>query len=102
MYDIEIYLLSRSNKNEQAIKILINLTKTGIKTFEDIREFCKNTYSKDTEIFKKYFQKLKEQYDDKENKDSKLVYKKEMLKIIDLFISGELLDKEESKKKNKL
>ena len=102
MYDIEIYLLSRSNKNEQAIKILINLTKTGIKTFEDIRDFCKNSYSKDTEIFKKYFQKLKEQYDDKENKDSKLVYKKEMLKIIDLFINGELLDKEESKKKNKL
>ena len=102
MYDIEVYLLSKSKKNDEAIKCLINLTKTGIKTFENIREFCKNNYSDDTEIFKKYFHKLKEQYDDKENKDTKLVYKKEMLKIIDLFISGELLDKEEAKNKNKL
>ena len=102
MYDIEIYLLSKSKKNDEAIKCLINLTKTGIKTFENIREFCKNNYSDDTEIFKKYFHKLKEQYDDKENKDTKLVYKKEMLKIIDLFINGELLDKEEAKNKNKL
>ena len=102
MYDIEIYLLSQSKKNDEAFKILLNLEKSHIKTFEDIREFCKINYSKDIEIFKKYFQKLREHYDDKENKDIKLLYKKEMLKIIDLFISGELLDKEEAKNKNKL
>ena len=102
MYDIEIYLLSQSKKNDEAIKLFLILYKSGIKTFEDIREFCRSNYSKDTEIFKKYFQKLREQYDDKDNKDTKLVYKKEMLKIIDLFITEELLDKEQSKNKNKL
>ena len=102
MYDLEIYLLSQSKRNEDAIKILLNLQKLGIKNFEEIRQFCKINYSNDIEIFKKYFQKLREQYDDKENKDIKLIYKKEMLKIIDLFISGELLDKEEAKNKNKL
>ena len=102
MYDIEVYLLSLSNKNEDAIKILIDLAKKGIKSFENIREFCKINYSKDAEIFKKYFKKLREEYDNKENKDIKLIFKKEMLKIIDLFIIGELLDKEEAKNKNKL
>ena len=102
MYDIEIYLLSISKKNEESIKILINLVKLNIKTFENIRDFCKKNYAKDAEIFKKYFQKLRENYDDKDNKDIKLIFKKEMLKIIDLFIIGELLDKEESKNKNKL
>jgi hypothetical protein len=102
MYDIEVYLLSLSNKNEDAIKILIDLSKKGIKSFENIREFCKINYSKDAEIFKKYFKKLREEYDNKENKDIKLIFKKEMLKIIDLFIIGELLDKEEAKNKNKL
>ena len=102
MYDIEIYLLSHLKKNEEALKNLLNLEKSNIKNFEDIREFCKINYSKDIEIFKKYFRKLREQYDDKENKDTKLKYKKEMLKIIDLFICGELLDKEEAKNKNKL
>ena len=102
MYDVEIYLLSQSKKNDEALKILLNLEKSKIKTFEDIREFCKINYSNDIEIFKKYFQKLREQYDDKENKDTQLLYKKEMLKIIDLFINGELLDEEEAKNKNKL
>ena len=102
MYDIEIYLLSESKKNDEAIKILINLVKSGIKDFEDIREFCKKNYSKDIEIFKKYFQNLREQYDNKDNKDIKSMFKREMLKIIDLFISGELLNPEEAKNKNKL
>ena len=102
MYDIEIYLLSQSKKNDEAIQLLLNLFKSGIKTFEDIREFCRINYSKDMEIFQKYFKKLREQYDNKENKDTKLTYKKEMLKLIDLFISGELLDKEVAKNKNKL
>jgi len=102
MYDIEVYLLSQSKNNEEAIKILLNLVKTGIKSFEDIRTFCRINYSKDPDIFKKYFQKLREQYDDKENKDINIMFKKEMLKIIDLFITGELLDKEESKNKSKL
>ena len=102
MYDIEVYLLSQSKNNEEAIKILLNLVKTGIKSFEDIRTFCRINYSKDPDIFKKYFQKLREQYDDKDNKDINKMFKKEMLKIIDLFITGELLDKEESKNKSKL
>ena len=102
MYDIEIYLLSDSKKNDEAIQLLINLVKCNVKTFEDIREFCKINYSKDIEIFKKYFKKLREQYDNKDNQETKSIFKKEMLKIIDLFISGELLDKEEAKKKTKL
>lgn len=102
MYDIEIYLLSESKKNDEAIQLLINLVKSNVKSFEDIREFCKVNYSKDIEVFKKYFKKLREQYDSKDNQEIKSMFKKEMLKIIDLFISGELLDKEEAKKKTKL
>ena len=102
MYDVEIYLLSQSKNNEEAIKILLNLVKKGLKSFEDVRTFCRINYSKDLDVFQKYFKKLREQYDDKENKDLNIMFKKEMLKIIDLFITGELLDKEESKNKSKL
>ncbi len=102
MYDIEIYLLSQLQKNEEAIKKLIELVKTNNKSFEDIREFCKINYNNDMEIFKKYFKNLREKYDDKASEEMKQFFKKEMLKIIDLFISGELLDAEVSKNKNKL
>ena len=102
MYDIELYILSEAKKNDEAIQLLINLVKSNVKSFEDIREFCKINYSKDIDIFRKYFKKLREQYDDKDNQETKDMFKKEMLKIIDLFISGELLDKEEVKKKTKL
>ena len=102
MYDIELYILSDAKKNDEAIQLLINLVKSNVKSFEDIREFCKINYSIDIDIFRKYFKKLREQYDDKDNQETKAMFKKEMLKIIDLFISGELLDKEEVKKKTKL
>ena len=102
MYDIELYILSDAKKNDEAIQLLINLVKSNVKSFEDIREFCKINYSIDVDIFRKYFKKLREQYDDKDNQETKDMFKKEMLKIIDLFISGELLDKEEVKKKTKL
>ena len=102
MYDIELYILSEAKKNDEAIQLLINLVKSNVKSFEDIREFCKINYSIDVDIFRKYFKKLREQYDDKDNQETKSMFKKEMLKIIDLFISGELLDKEEVKKKTKL
>ena len=39
MYDIEIYLLSQSKKNDEAIQLLLNLFKSGIKTFEDIMNY---------------------------------------------------------------
>ena len=102
MYDIEIYLLSQLQKNDEAIKKLINLVKSGNKDFEDIRTFCKNYYNNDMEIFKKYFKNLREKYDDKSYEDMKQNFKKEMLKLIDLFINGELLDEEVKKNKNKL
>ena len=54
------------------------------------------------DIFKKYFKNLREKYDDKSYEDMKLSFKKEMLKLIDLFISGELLDQEVQKNKTKL
>ena len=88
--------------NKYNVSPLLNLVKKGLKTFEDIRRFCRINYSKDLDVFQKYFKKLREQYDDKENKDINIMFKKEMLKIIDLFITGELLDKEESKNKSKL
>ena len=102
MYDIEIYLLSQLQKTDEAIKKLIDLVKTNHKEFEDIREFCKINYSNDMDIFKKYFKNLREKYDDKSYEDMKLTFKKEMLKLIDLFINGELLDQEAQKNKNKL
>ena len=102
MYDIEIYLLSQLQKNDEAIKKLIELIKTNNKSFEDIREFCKINYTNDMDIFKKYFKNLREKYDDKASDEMKQICKKEMLKLIDLFISGELLDAEVSKNKNKL
>ena len=102
MYDVEILLLSQLLKNDEVIKKLIELVKTGHKQFEDIREFCKNNYCNDSDIFKKYFKNLREKYDDKAYEEMKPNFKKEMLKVIDLFISGELLDAEVSKNKNKL
>ena len=102
MYDIEIYLLSQLQKDDEAIKKYIELVRTKNKTFEDIREFCKSIYNNDMDIFKKYFKNLREKYDDKQYEDMKGMCKKEMLKIIDLFIRGELLDFELRKKKNKL
>ena len=102
MYDIEIYLLSQLQKNDEAIKKLINLVKSNHKEFKDIREFCKNNYNNDIDIFKKYFKNLREKYDDKSYEGMKLNFKKEMLQLIDLFISGELLDQEVQKNKNKL
>ena len=102
MYDIEIYLLSQLQKNDEAIKKYLELVKAKIKTFEDIREYCKLNYNNDMDIFKKYFKNLREKYDDKEYEDMKETFKKEMLKVIYLFISGELLDLEIRKKKSKL
>ena len=102
MYDIEIYLLSQMQKSDEAIKKLIELIKTNHKEFEDIRQFCKDTYPKDIEVFKKYFKNLREKYDDKSCEDMKQIFKKEMLKLIDLFIEGELLDPEVSQNKSKL
>ena len=102
MYDIELYLLSQLQRNDEAIKKLIDLVKTKHKEFEDIREFCKINYNNDMDIFKKYFKNLREKYDDKAYEDMKPLFKKEMLKLIDLFINGELLDQEARKNKNKL
>ena len=102
MYDIEIYLLSQIQKNDEAIKKLIDLVKSNNKNFEDIRLFCKINYNADMDVFKKYFKNLREKYDDKAYEEMKPKLKKEMLKLIDLFISGELLDEEVKKNKNKL
>ena len=102
MYDIEILLLSKLQKIDEAIKKLIELVKSNNKEFEDIREFCKINYNNDMDIFKKYFKNLREKYDDKAYEQMKPLFKKEMLKLIDLFINGELLDSEEIKNKNKL
>ena len=102
MYDIEIYLLSQIQKNDEAIKKLIDLVKSNNKNFEDIRLFFKFNYNADMDVFKKYFKNLREKYDDKAYEEMKPKLKKEMLKLIDLFISGELLDEEVKKNKNKL
>ena len=45
---------------------------------------------------------LKNNYDDKEQESKKKIFKAEMLKILELFIKGELLDEETKKNKNKL
>ena len=102
MYDIETFLLSQMQKNDEAIKKLIEMVKSNHKDFEDIRDFCKNNYNNDMDIFKKYFKNLREKYDDKAYEEMKPLFKKEMLKLIDLFINGELLDPEIRKNKNKL
>ena len=102
MYDIELFLLSKLQKIDEALKKLMELVKTNNKEFEDIREFCKVNYNNDMDIFKKYFKTLREKYDDKAYEQMKPLFKKEMLKLIDLFINGELLDAEDVKNKNKL
>jgi hypothetical protein len=102
MYDIEILLLSGLKKNDDALKKLINMAQSHQKEFSDIREFCKINYNNDMDIFKKYFKNLTEKYSAETDESSKDIYKKEILKIIDLFISGELLDEEMKKDKSKL
>ncbi len=102
MYDIIIYLLTETQKYDEAIQKLVELVKSKHKDFDDIRQYCKDNYKNDADIFKHYFKILKKNYDDENVKDMKPVFKKEMLKILELFISGELLDEEVKKNKNKL
>ena len=102
MYDIIIYLLTETQKYEEAIEKLVELVKTGHKDFDDIKEYCKTNYKNDIDIFKKYFKILKKNYDDKEIAAMKPKFKKEMLKILELFVNGKLLDEEDKKNKNKL
>ena len=102
MYDIIIYLLTETQKYGEAIQKLVELVKTNHKDFVDIREYCKNNYKNDSNIFKQYFNILKENYDDKDIEKMKPMFKKEMLKILELFINGELLDEEVKNTKNKL
>ena len=102
MYDVEILLLSKLEKNEEAIKKMIELIKANLKTFEDIREFCKINIINDNEIYKKYFQSLREKYDDKQWEQMKPNFKKEMLKLIYLYLNGQLIDEKDKKNKTKL
>ena len=102
MYDIIIFLLTETQKYNEAIEKLVELVKTRHKSFEDIREYCKINYKNDTNIFREYFTILKKNYDDKEIEGMKPKFKKEMLKILELFINGNLLDEEVKKNKNKL
>ena len=102
MYDIIIYLLTETQKYSEAIQKLVELVKTNHKDFLDIREYCKNNYKNDINIFKQYFNILKENYDNKDIEKMKPMFKKEMLKILELFINGELLDEDVKNTKNKL
>jgi hypothetical protein len=103
MYDIIIYLLTETQKYEEAIEKLVELVKDNYKDFDDIKQYCKSNYKNDVDIFKQYFKILKKNYDDeKVSNDMKQKFKKEMLKILELFINGQLLDEEIKKDKNKL
>ncbi len=102
MYDLILFLYTELQKYTEAIQKYIELVKSEDKSFEDIRKFCRKNYNNDPDIFKKYFIILKNNYDDVEQKGKKAIFKSEMLKILELFIKGELLDEEMKKTKNKL
>ena len=102
MYDIIIYLLTETQKYNEAIQKLVELVKNYHKNFEDIREYCKINYQNDNNIFKQYFTILKQNYEDESLKDLQPIFKKEMLKMLELFINGELLDEDVKNNKNKL
>ena len=102
MYDLILFLYTELQKYTEAIQKYIELVKSENKTFDNIRKYCQDNYKNDTDIFKKYFIILKNNYDDKEQKNLKGIFKAEMLKILELFIKGELLDEETKKNKNKL
>ena len=102
MYDIIIYLLTETQKYNEAIQKLVELVKTNHKDFQDIRDYCKENYKNDINIFKEYYTILKQNYDDQNIEEMKPMFKKEMLKILELFINGELLDEEVKNNKNKL
>ena len=101
MYDINISLLTETFQYEGAIKKIIELVKTKHKDFKDAREYCKKNYKNCVGIFQNYFRILKENYDIGDD-TTKNDFKKEMLKILELFIKGELLDEETQKSLNKL
>ena len=102
MYDLILNLYTELQKYNEAIQKYIELVKSEYKTFEDIRKYCQINYRNDPEIFKKYFIILKNNYDDKEQKGKKAIFKAEMLKLLELFVKEELLDEETKKNKNKL
>ena len=102
MYDLILFLYTELQKYTEAIQKYIELVKTENKTFEEIRKYCQKNFCNDNDIFKKYFIILKNNYDDKEQKGKKGIFKAEMLKLLELFIKGELLDEETKKNKNKL
>jgi len=102
MYDIIIYLLTETQKYNEAIQKLVELVKTNHKDFQDIRDYCKTNYKNDIIIFKQYFTILRQNYDDQNIEEMKPRFKKEMLKILELFINGDLLDDEVKNNKNKL
>jgi len=102
MYDLVLYLYTELQKYTEAIQKYIDLVKLEYKTFEDIRKYCQDNYKNDIDIFKKYFIILKNNYDDKDQQGKKAIFKAEMLKILELFIKGELIDEETKKNKNKL
>ena len=101
MYDQILYLYTELQKYNEAIQKYVELVISEFKTFEDIRKYCQENFCNDPDIFKKYFIILKNNYDEKP-KDMKEKFKKEMLKILELFIKNELLDEETKKSKNKL
>ena len=102
MYDLILFLYTELQKYTEAIQKYIELVKAENKTFEEIRKYCQDNFCNDNDIFKKYFIILKNNYDDKEQKGKKGIFKAEMLKLLELFIKGELLDEETKKNKNKL
>ena len=99
MHDVEIYLLTELQKYDDALLKLIDLKKNNFKDFEDIRAYCKLNYKNDANIYKKYFKYLRDNFDSSPEKDE---FKTEMLKLLELFIDGNLLDPEEKKNLNKL
>ena len=102
MYDIIIFLLTETQQYDDALQKLVELVKSNHKDFDDIHEYCKKNYENDPKIFKRYFNVLKMNYEDEEKANLKPMFKREMLKILELFTSGKLLDEEMKKNKNKL
>jgi len=101
MYNQILYLYTELQKYNEAIQKYVELVMSEYKTFEDIRKYCQENYCHDPDIFKKYFIILKNNYDEKKG-EVKDKFKKEMLKILELFVKNELLDDETKKTKNKL
>ena len=67
----------------------MELVKTNHKDFQDIRDYCKENYKNDINIFKEYYTILKQNYDDQNIEEMKPMFKKEMLKILEFLKIGQ-------------